>query len=81
MELMKKFFQPTLEKMKQQIWAVMREPDVGEVSHLFLVGGFAESPLVQAAVRAEFSPQLAVVLPLSPGLAVLRGAVTQLVLL
>ena len=81
MELMKKFFQPTLEKMKQHIWAVLREPDVGEVSHLFLVGGFAESPLVQAAVRAEFSPQLTVVLPLSPGLAVLRGAVAQLVLL
>ena len=26
---------------------MLAEPDVGTVSHLFLVGGFAESPLLQ----------------------------------
>ena len=34
-------------KICQHISAVLAEPDVGTVSHLFLVGGFAESPLLQ----------------------------------
>lgn len=49
------------------------------ISHLFLVGGFAESPVVQEAVRAEFagssSGGVRVVIPQGVGLAVLRGAV------
>ena len=40
-------FEPTLEKICQHIGAVLAEPDVGTISHLFLVGGFAESPLLQ----------------------------------
>ena len=34
-------------KICQHISAVLAEPDVGTISHLFLVGGFAESPLLQ----------------------------------
>jgi hypothetical protein len=33
------------------------------VSHLFLVGGFAESPLVQEEVRHHFNATLKVVIP------------------
>ena len=66
------------------------EPDIGEISHLFLVGGFAESPLLQVSfflenydfkicfqeeIRANFSNQLNVVIPQGVGIAVLKGAV------
>ena len=43
-------FEPTLLKICQHISAVLAEPDVGKISHLFLVGGFAESPLLQVVV-------------------------------
>ena len=36
---------------------------VGGVGHLFLVGGFAESPMVQEAVREEFGSRVRVIIP------------------
>ena len=47
MDLMKQFFKPTFEKIQHHIQAVLTEPDIGNITHLFLVGGFAESPLLQ----------------------------------
>ena len=49
MDLMKQFFQPTLDKIQQHIRAVFAEPDIGNITHLFLVGGFAESTLLQVS--------------------------------
>jgi hypothetical protein len=47
-----------------------------QVNYIFLVGGFAESKLLLHRVRNEFEKDnLRVVVPLRPGLAVLRGAV------
>lgn len=74
-DLMKQLFQPTLAKIQQHISAVLAEPDVGRVSHLFLVGGFAESPLLQESVREGFSDQVMVVIPQGVAVAVLKGAV------
>ena len=45
------------------------------MSHLFLVGGFAESPVLQEEVRSEFRDEVRVVIPRGVGVAVLRGAV------
>lgn len=86
--LMKQLFQPTMDKIKEHIGAVLSEPDVGQVSHLFLVGGFAESPLLQVQsdpladvdgdqeeVRTAFRDQVTVVIPQGVGVAVLKGAV------
>jgi len=75
LSLMKQLFKPTLDRIKEHISAVLAEPDIGSVSHLFLVGGFAESPLVQEEVRNRFSSTLKVVIPQGVGVAVLRGAV------
>ena len=33
------------------------------IGHLFLVGGFAESPLVQEEVRSEFKDKVEVIIP------------------
>jgi len=75
MPLMKQLFEPTLVKICQHISAVLAEPDVGTISHLFLVGGFAESPLLQEEVRGRFSQEVTVVIPQGMGVAVLKGAV------
>jgi activator of 2-hydroxyglutaryl-CoA dehydratase len=45
------------------------------LGHLFLVGGFAESAIVQEAVRQEFGSRIDVIIPQGAGVAVLRGAV------
>ena len=33
------------------------------IGHLFLVGGFAESAIVQEAIRSEFGPKMKVIIP------------------
>ena len=38
-------------------------PDGGFIGHLFLVGGFAESAIVQEAIRAEFGQNMNVIIP------------------
>ncbi|CAB4058841.1 Heat shock 70 kDa protein 12A [Lepeophtheirus salmonis] len=45
------------------------------IGHLFLVGGFAESPVVQNAIRNALSSKLRVIIPQGVGVAVLKGAV------
>ena len=37
--------------------------DGGYIGHLFLVGGFAESAIVQEAIRAEFGHAMNVIIP------------------
>ena len=54
---------------------MLSEPDIGRISHLFLVGGFAESSLLQEEIRSAFSDSLMVVIPQGLGVAVLKGAV------
>ena len=36
--------------------------DLG-IGHLFLVGGFAESPILQEAIREEFQDTIKVIIP------------------
>ena len=40
---------------------------------MFLVGGFAESPMLQTEIRSEFQHVLKIVIPNEVSLAVLRG--------
>ena len=41
----------------------LEDPDGGHVGHLFLVGGFAESAIVQEAIRSEFGHKMNVIIP------------------
>ena len=75
MELMRQFFRPTLDKIRHHIESVFQEPDIGHITHLFLVGGFAESTLLQEFIRSVFSERVTVVIPQGVGVAVLKGAV------
>jgi hypothetical protein len=72
---MKRLFQPTLDNIKSAIGNVLNQPSVRGVKFLFLVGGFAESPMLQTDIRNEFQHLLKIIIPHEVSLAVLRGAV------
>ena len=44
-----------------------------DLKYLFLVGGFAESPMLQHFVRQEFGDILKVIIPQGVGLSILKG--------
>jgi hypothetical protein len=47
----------------QHIEDVLLHPDLIGIDYLFLVGGFAESPLLQQAVRTHFGEHVTVIIP------------------
>lgn len=74
--VMEKLFQSTLEKIVQHIKEVLHKPRLSSsITHLFLVGGFAESQLLQDEVKRQFSRTLKVIIPQDVSLSVLKGAV------
>ena len=72
--LMQQLFSPVTQQIISHIWKVLNNKSVEDVSYLFLVGGFAESQILQSHIRNEFSCDLKVIIPQSPNLAILRGA-------
>ncbi|XP_071528286.1 uncharacterized protein [Panulirus ornatus] len=74
-ETMRQLFLPTLSNITQAIEAVLSAPEVGPLQYMFLVGGFAESELLQKHIRDTFGHRVNVIIPQGMGLAILRGAV------
>ncbi|XP_065560751.1 uncharacterized protein LOC136027422 [Artemia franciscana] len=74
-EAMRRLFEPTLTSIIEHIDSVLRDPSCEGISNLFLVGGFAESALLQHKVREVFNDRLRVVIPQYASLVTLRGAV------
>jgi len=74
-EAMKRLFHPTIEKIKMTIGEVLNSPEVKGIQYLFLVGGFAESPILQHEIRRAFSSILKVIIPQDVSLTILKGAV------
>ena len=50
-------------------------PEVTDIKFLFLVGGFAESPLLQRAVQDMLQGRSRIIIPHDVGLTILKGAV------
>lgn len=73
--VMKDLFNPVLGQILEHIRSLLNKPNLVDIKHLFLVGGFAESPLLQTAVRQEFKERVRVVIPHDVGLTILKGAV------
>ena len=72
-EIVRGFFKPVLDSICTH---VARLVAAHPVQYIFLVGGFAESQILQEAIKARFSSaNRHVIVPVRPGLAVLRGAV------
>eukprot|EP00918_Siedleckia_nematoides_P020086 GHVU01042803.1.p1 GENE.GHVU01042803.1~~GHVU01042803.1.p1 ORF type:complete len:676 (-),score=68.68 GHVU01042803.1:1207-3204(-) len=72
---MRRLFLPTVERIKHSIGEVLNSPQVKDIKYLFLVGGFAESQMLQFEVRKEFSHILKLVIPQDVALTILKGAV------
>ncbi|XP_038648865.1 heat shock 70 kDa protein 12B [Scyliorhinus canicula] len=68
-------FQPTVKQVVLHIGNLMNKPEVSGVKFLFLVGGFAESPILQQAVQQAFGNFCRVIIPQDVGLTILKGAV------
>ncbi|XP_074677823.1 heat shock 70 kDa protein 12B isoform X3 [Strix aluco] len=74
-EAMGELFQPTITQIIKHIDDLLKKPEVQGIKFLFLVGGFAESAMLQRAVQAAFGLTCRVIIPQDVGLTILKGAV------
>ncbi|XP_068111437.1 heat shock 70 kDa protein 12A [Hyperolius riggenbachi] len=74
-DAMNALFKPTVDHIIEHLSNLFQKPEVSGVKFLFLVGGFAESPLLQQAVQQAFGNQCRVIIPHDVGLTILKGAV------
>ncbi|CAM9138717.1 unnamed protein product, partial [Lampetra planeri] len=74
-EAMNELFQPTIVNIVKHIEELMAKPEVRGVRFLFLVGGFAESPMLQRAVQKALGRTCRIIIPHDVGLTILKGAV------
>ncbi|KAM9378056.1 LOW QUALITY PROTEIN: heat shock 70 kDa protein 12B [Phaethornis superciliosus] len=74
-EAMAELFQPTITRIIQHIDDLLKKPEVQGIKFLFLVGGFAESAMLQRAVQEAFGLSCRVIIPQDVGLTILKGAV------
>ncbi|GFR72037.1 heat shock 70 kDa protein 12A [Elysia marginata] len=72
---MKRLFLPTVTHIKQAVGDVLNHPNARGLKYLFLVGGFAESPILQYEMRQEFGHLIKLLIPQEVSLAILKGAV------
>ncbi|XP_076100919.1 heat shock 70 kDa protein 12A-like [Mytilus galloprovincialis] len=73
-KIMKNLFSSTVNNIIKLVKDVLRKSVVRDVPLLLLVGGFAECPLIQTAMKKEFTNKR-IVIPEEAGLSVLKGAV------
>uniref|UniRef100_A0A4W3J412 Heat shock protein 12A n=1 Tax=Callorhinchus milii TaxID=7868 RepID=A0A4W3J412_CALMI len=74
-DAMNALFKPTVDHIVQHLSDLFQKPEVSGIKFLFLVGGFAESPLLQQAVQSSLSETCRVIIPHDVGLTILKGAV------
>lgn len=73
--IMKQLFAPALEGIKKHLKTLQREPKLSKVQTMLLVGGFADSALLQNEIKSEFSRKFKVLIPNHATIAVVQGAV------
>lgn len=73
-ETMKQFFDPSIKKLIQHMQAVLDDPKTNGITVILLVGGCADSEIIQSEVKKAFN-SVKLVIPPEAGLAVLKGAV------
>ncbi|ESN95006.1 hypothetical protein HELRODRAFT_102816 [Helobdella robusta] len=74
-EVMRWLFAPTLDKIKQSIGDVLNNQSVRGIRYIFLVGGFAESGLLQFELKKDFGHLLKIIIPQDVSTTILKGAV------
>lgn len=71
---MKQLFQPVVNGIVSHMTGLFRKPALRNISHLFMVGGFAESVILQEAIKNAFSSRCKVLIPNYASIAVVQGA-------
>jgi len=74
-EVMKKLFVPVIEDIKKHLRSLQGNPQLSKVKTMLLVGGFADSALLQKEIKSEFSRKFRVLIPSHAAIAVVQGAV------
>ncbi|XP_044070412.1 heat shock 70 kDa protein 12A isoform X1 [Siniperca chuatsi] len=74
-DAMNSLFKPTIDHIIQHLTELFEKPEVSDIKFLFLVGGFAESPLLQQAVQNMLQGCSRIIIPHDVGLTILKGAV------
>ncbi|CAH1263872.1 HSPA12A [Branchiostoma lanceolatum] len=75
-EAMHSLFEPVLDQITAHIRSLLASPKVTNIKTIFLVGGFADSPLLWEAVAGAVSDiEVRVLVPEEASLAVIKGAV------
>ncbi|CAL8241685.1 unnamed protein product [Merluccius merluccius] len=74
-EAVNELFQPTISGIVRHIEELIAKPEVRGVRFLFLVGGFAESPMLQRAAQNALGHTCRIIIPQDVGLTILKGAV------
>ncbi len=73
--IMMALFDPVVSEIIHHIQELLLIPELSRIEYLFLVGGFAESAVLQEAVRNAFRSHLRVVIPQDVSLTIVKGAV------
>uniref|UniRef100_A0A672S3M7 Heat shock protein 12A n=3 Tax=Sinocyclocheilus grahami TaxID=75366 RepID=A0A672S3M7_SINGR len=74
-DAMNALFKPTIDHIIQHLTELFDRPEVTDIKFLFLVGGFAESALLQQAVQKMLQGRSRIIIPHDVGLTILKGAV------
>lgn len=74
-DIVKSLFEPAIASIVRHLKELLKEKDLRGIKLLFLVGGFSESPLLQARIRKEFKSQYSILIPHDAQTAVVKGAV------
>ncbi|KAK3602831.1 hypothetical protein CHS0354_026385 [Potamilus streckersoni] len=72
--LFRSLFEECTIGVTQRVRELLQKPELQNVDTFLMVGGFSESPLMQAAIKKAF-PNAKVIIPAEAGLVVLKGAV------
>ena len=72
--MMKKLFKPTIDRIKDHLKGLLQNPELFKVNTMLLVGGFADSTLLQQEIKKAFSRQVRVLVPDNASAAVVKGA-------
>lgn len=73
--MMKNLFDPTVNHIKDHLKNLLQQPKLSKVKIMLLVGGFADSALLQQEIRGAFSNRVKVLVPNKASIAVVHGAV------
>lgn len=73
--IMRQLFNPVLDDVIAHLSKLFAKPELSGVKYIFLVGGFADSAILQERIKNHFGNTYRILVPQNASLAVVQGAV------